>query len=42
MMFIEKNKAGYLVPDNMDKRIAFMLLDQFFDCLNYIKKEIVQ
>lgn len=41
MVLIKESKAERLIPHKMDKRIAFMAQDKFFDYLGYIEKNIV-
>lgn len=41
IMLIEKNKTKYLMFCKVGKKIAYMPLDEFFDCLGGIKDDIV-
>lgn len=41
MIFIKRNKIGQLVPYKIREEIAFMLLEEFFNSLDYIEKDVV-
>ena len=41
MVVIEGNKSGKLGPQDVGHGIAFMPLDEFFDCLNCAEKDAV-
>ena len=41
MVFIEESKVWRLVPRKVDEGIAFMPLDEFFDCLGYVEEDAV-
>lgn len=41
MILIKTNKSGKLGPQKVKKDIAFILLDEFFNCFNCTKKSIV-
>lgn len=42
MVLIKKNKNRKLGSKKIKKNIAFILLDEFFNCFSYAKKDAIQ
>ncbi len=41
MIFIEESKTGQLIPYKVGERIASILLEEFLDSIDCVKKNIV-
>lgn len=41
MLFIEKSKVKHWIPCKIAKDISFLSQDESFECLDYLKEDVV-